>query len=367
MNGVGLLNRGNTCYLNSALQLLGLVDALHKYIDENKWERDMNDLMYLYRDDMKKMETLKIIMWWSKLQQRMHRHKNEDGKLLVADPTVIRVWMGTKGEEWLQMHQQDAQEALGNIIDLFAEYMGVPIDMELEIPKGIKSQDIELHQKAWKSWESNYAKKYSIWTELFFGQEHMVSICSHCGHRNDQFDPFLFTFLDVDCLENPVLNQYAYWQRAFIMKFIQDPPIDDYKCDRCKSVGTTVRSLKWWKAPYYMMTVWKSFTDQNSMERASPKLILPKENEILEMSSVVEFEAKPVRYRLLGWVNHLGNLNGGHYRMMRTASPEWGENSMLFDDDVVMPGSVNVSGRAYVGLWKRLDVGIEDSDFWKVS
>ena len=372
MNGVGLLNRGNTCYLNSALQLLGLVDGLHKYIEAGKWEKDLADLDVLYKNDNQKTEIMKIVRWWTQLQLRMHSHKNEEGKKLVADPTVMRVWMGTKGQEWLALHQQDSQEALGYIIDLFAEYMGLAIDVELEIPEKLSCDkiELELHKKAWKSWVENYGKKYSIWTELFFGQEHILGLCGECNHRNDQFDPFLFTFLNVDCLkeQHTDFEGQPLWKRPFISKFRKDPPQEDYKCDNCKMVGKTCRGLKWWRAPYYMLTVWKSFVGEN-VAMAAPEIILPKAGEELDFSEWVEYENKKIRYKLLGWVNHLGNLSGGHYRMVRMPSEEWGEGHVVIDDDVLAGGSPEnkYPGRAYMGLWKRVDTSIEESDYWQVS
>ena len=41
----GLLNIGNTCYANSAFQLLFTIDELRKYIlDDNNWEEQLKEI-----------------------------------------------------------------------------------------------------------------------------------------------------------------------------------------------------------------------------------------------------------------------------------------------------------------------------------
>lgn len=339
MNSIGFINRGNSCYFNAALQLIGLIDGLQDYIRSGKWDEDWNDIVFKHSKNPQKLEICKIIKWWSLLQVRMHT--NQEQKTIV-DPSILRVWMATREAIWIQSHQQDSQEALGLFIDLFCEWMGMPIEMDLEI------QNDTNEMKAWNSWNHHYGKSYSIWTELLFGQIHETVYCTNCNHQTNQFDPFLFLFLNVDSITS--------WKQPFQDYFREKDGHPDYRCDQCGKQKCSRQKTECWRLPYYLLTVWKSFTG-NCVE---PQIVLPKKDELLEINNC--------SYRLFGFINHIGNLKGGHYCMIRMPSPEWGPDMIQYDDVNIRVITENdITGRVYIGLWKQINETIQESDFWKSS
>lgn len=349
--GIGLTNTGNSCYLNSALQLLGLVDSLHAYAHSNKLKDDI--LLRLGKEPEKQSEG-EAILWWGELLKHMHQ---PHAKKFHVNPKPLRDWMSKINRTWGTFDQQDAQEALGFLIDQFSSFLGRPHQFNA-VTNEVNRQ---FEKIADESWRQHYEKQYSIFEELFHGQEHIITECKSCKHQNHRFDPFLFCLLDTDKTQVENIQNVEPWLRPWVARF-ESENLDDYKCDGCKKVGTSHRNHHWWRAPPYLFTVWKSFTGS----RITPQFTLPKEGETVRLRVHPDMK-EPVEYILLGFIYHIGGMHGGHYTMVRVPSPEWGNHSIWIDDHDIRGWNHELlkHGRVYVGLWKKKDYMVEQSTFWQ--
>jgi ubiquitin C-terminal hydrolase len=312
--GIGLENTGNSCYLNSAIQLLGLVDSLHAYVHTNRLRQD---IIRVIEANPEKRGEGEAILWWGELLKHLHQ---PHPKKMHVNPIPLRSWMTKINREWGGYEQQDAQEALGFLLDQFSLFLGCPREVTSESLSSV-------YQKiADESWQQHYGKKYSIFEELFHGQEHLITECEVCQHINHRFDPFLFCLLDTDKTQLEHMNEVEPWLRPWMARFDSEK-LDDYRCDHCQKVGTSVRHHHWWRSPPYLFTIWKSFTGSRILSNN----ILPKVGETVRLRVHPE-ATEPTEYILLGFIYHIGNMNGGHYTVVRVPSPEWGNHSLWIDD-----------------------------------
>lgn len=373
----GLVNIGNTCYMNSALQCLSATDMLTAYFISNvddgaEYKKDLeknirtglteifkknnqfpnekmvetivkhkfkNSITYCYRN-------LLTIMWGENCKVKPKTFKEQLGK-----KSIFAGW-----------HQHDSQECFSYILDRIHEETKSDVTTEIKnLSKGMKLYKDNIEKnieqvpnnkydtilKGLDFWQKFVSKNHSVIIDIFTGIFHFRYECLNCNTVVPSFDAFNIIPLHInsDSLES-CLDEY-----------FNDSILDNdnkFFCSNCKAKHDAKQTAFLWHSPPRLVIQMKRFVGMHKNQR---HVSFPLENlQIYKYSS--DYNKLNFKYELYGVINHSGSLNCGHYTAF-TKNPVNGE-WYLFDDDSVMHIDKSivektiVTNKAYVLLYKRV-------------
>ncbi|OQR81726.1 ubiquitin-specific protease [Thraustotheca clavata] len=210
---VGLVNLGNTCYMNSALQCIGNTPLLVDYF-----------LSGMYINDINRTSTLgmqgKLAEVYGKLAEDMWSAKYKS-----ISPREFKKTIGKFNEAFRGSDQQDAQELIAFLLSGLSEDLNRILDKPyIEHPDSDGRFDADLADEWWRN---SLKREVSIIVALFTGQYKSLLTCSHCGYKSARFEPFTFLQLPLpEPTHNNVTIRLAFASGRMPLKLSLRLPID---------------------------------------------------------------------------------------------------------------------------------------------
>lgn len=322
----GLVNLGNTCYLNAAIQCLSNTIELTDYILSNNSDNDINinikgnNIYYEYKK-------LLNAIW-------------EDN--CIIKPVSFKSILGKIDNRFNNNNQHDSQEILSKLIDLL--HISLSYKVNLTYNGVIKNEIDKMEVDSLNIWKEHFNKEYSKILEIFYGQYHSKLTCLKCNKYSNNFDPFCLITLPItqncnniyDCLDeftnNEILDTDNQW-----------------KCEHCNNFSNAQKNITFWKLPKILIIVFKRFNYGISTSKINRKIDFPLDN--LDMTKYVNgYQKYESNYEAFGIINHTGQLNFGHYySYCKNLNYNW----YKYDDEDVIPlSSINLDN-TYVIFYRR--------------
>ncbi|OEU15864.1 cysteine proteinase [Fragilariopsis cylindrus CCMP1102] len=367
----GLVNLGNTCYINSALQCISYFPLLRSYLlsGEYKTTGDLNKDNPLGTEGWLLEEFVELLrfMWSSKAGEK--------------SPTRLRqVIAKLKPDVFAGADQQDAQELLSYVLDALMEDSNRV--RKKPYVEGLEDDWVKnngLYRVGEEAWRRERRRSRSIVTDVITGQTLSTTTCPVCNYSSQKFDPF--NLLSVPL---PTKTQSASGSAGMplgkcltefckIQKLENDEGDTHWRCPRCKDFRPGAKqNLVLWRLPDILTIHMKRFrSSQKWREKITTKVNFPLTG--LDMKEWCHKESPVVHqtesgesyvYDLIGVLNHYGGMTGGHYvatckatpsamakAQRESAEPLW----LQFDDEVVEPIAPKsvISESAYVLFYRR--------------
>ncbi|EJS43200.1 ubp12p [Saccharomyces arboricola H-6] len=185
----GLVNLGNSCYMNSALQCLVHVPQLRDYFLYNGYEKEINEENPLgYHGYVAKA--------FSNLVQKLFQNKLSTMQRNGAfPPTMFKSTVGHFNSMFSGYMQQDSQEFLAFLLDSLHEDLNRIMKKEyIEKPSLSADDDVNdwnvIKKLASETWEMHLKRNCSIITDLFVGMYKSTLYCPECKNISITFDPY---------------------------------------------------------------------------------------------------------------------------------------------------------------------------------
>lgn len=179
----GLVNIGNTCFMNSIIQCLSHCPPLTQYFVNNLYVPDINcnNIMSTSGEVAKCFGDLMHMLW--------------SGKHTTVVPDRFKLKVGQFSTQFSGGSQQDSQEFMVYFLDLLHEDLNKVSIKPLTPPISYDSRpDEELADETW----SNYKQKNdSFIVDHFHGLLKSRVVCPTCERVSSTFDPFVFLSLPL--------------------------------------------------------------------------------------------------------------------------------------------------------------------------
>jgi len=343
----GLVNLGNTCFMNSILQCLSASDLFRSYLlrgnfmkqlvenqkkilAKNTPEISMSDLELAVKNTITyRLRELFTLMW---------------NDLRPYSPKSFKTVLGKYKPKYAGFRQQDSHELLALIIDIANDELKTDckvtinnlssgirelirvrdtfreiVDNESATVEEKKNANLEFkkykkdckehvieynYHKFWKTFVKN---NYSIIRDLFTGIFISEIVCDQCQNFSVKFEAFTTLSLEI-CRNKGTLEEC-------LKHFSQTERLDSankWKCDLCKKKVNAWKTIYIWKPPPILIIQLKRFRNSFMIEKDSTLVKFPLENLTLEHNYYPDHYLDS-SYDLYSTSNHNGGYGGGHY------------------------------------------------------
>ena len=310
----GLINLGNTCYLNSVFQL---------FFNCTEFNDEIKNVRITPEEKQKLILSYRTIIL------------TKDGNIPegVKNFKITHFYEKYKKQfPWLGGRQQDADECIQLLFDTFHEEMKYGASKR-KFNRYMTDCILSEYRGSARAELFNFCKdNYSPMNDFFFGATHTAITCQNCHHVCSKYEFFgnlQLSFGEEDTLDEIIENNY------------QPEKMEDYKCNECKKTNN-IKKVNIIGLPKYLCITLKRFNFDT------------KRNQFLKNNKLIEFDDETticnIKYKLNGIVNHSGAMNGGHYTSYNKYDDEW----IQFDDEAFRPAKTINKRNAYILMYERV-------------
>ena len=302
----GLANLGNSCYINSCLQVLSHTYEFNNMLKDDKFTEKLNQCS----DSI-------ILIEWNKLKNLMWSEN-----CTVAPYGFFRCIQEISVKKNMDMFggfsQNDMPEFLGFMIDCF--HTAITRKVDISINGNIINETDKLAKACFDMIKNTHSKSYSEILELFYGV-HVSLLTSIDNHDILAVTPEPFCILSLpipnketitlfDCLDFYCLFERLEGDNAWYNENTNEKQAVD-------------KVLVFWSLPKILIIDLKRFTNYN--RKINNCIDIPI-NDVNLSKYVKGYNKESYIYDLYGVCNHIGNCNGGHYTsFVKNANNKWYE------------------------------------------
>lgn len=303
----GLINMGNTCYMNSIFQVLLHHDMLVNYFISEKVDKQINEER---KESIVVKEFNRLVKgYWSfdKYQQ-------------IKPLSLIKV-LWHMNPMYHPFRQNDAQEFLTFLLDSI--HTGVEHPVRIKLKQKTNKSNLIINE-AVDHWKLFFGEKYSDLVSLYFFQMRTIVECPN-NHKSITFNPS--SILSIDITGDTLM-------KCLKQHFTKEKLPSDYKCsnEECQSTSCTKQETIQYLANEYLFIQLKRFQYTMSGTQKIFNNVSYPQTLILDQFVDSSVDKDYRKFELDGLILHQGSADSGHYYAYQYHNNEW----IKYDDESVI-------------------------------
>ena len=327
----GLANLGNTCFINSCIQILS-----HTY--------ELNDFLSneTYKKKIKNKYDSALLIEWDNLRKILWNENCivSPGKFITTSQKVAKL---KKLEIFTGYSQNDVSEFLLFLIDCF--HNSLSREIMITISGQVETETDKIALKCFEMIKNTYSKDYSeIWNLFYAVNVSEITRIDNGKVLSINPEPFFMVDLPI-----PPDNKSPSLIDCF-NHYVDGEIIENYKDEETNEKVNIRKKILFWSFPNILAIDLKRFN--NRFQKNQIYVTFPLDN--LDLSPyVIGYKKDNFKYELYGVCNHSGGVMGGHYTSyVKNANGKW----YHYNDTSVSEVGINesiISPKAYVLFYRK--------------
>ena len=306
----GLTNLGNTCFLNSTMQVLSHTYELNNFLEMSTYKKKLNN----------KYDSA-LLIEWDELRNLLWKEN------CIVSPfkfvKTVQKLATLKGQDMFTgFNQNDLPEFLIFVIDCFHNALSREVSMTIN--GKIENEKDEIAVKCFERIKQMYENEYSEIWKIFYGMHVSILENASTGKKiSITPEPFFIINLPI-----PLNNKCPSLLDCFDL-YVEYELMDGDNSIEIEGSDEKVsakKSISFWSLPNILVIDIKRFNIShtiNTMKKNQVMIDFPLEN--LDLSKyVIGYDKNSYIYDLYGVCNHSGSLLGGHYTaFVKNMNDKW--------------------------------------------
>jgi ubiquitin C-terminal hydrolase len=317
----GLCNLGNTCYVNSIMQILSHTEVLNKILNKEMCKKTTDGIfMYEWR-------CLKDLMWSENSTIRPSRWID-----IIHKTAKIK-----KNENFSINSQNDVCEFLVFVLDTFHNALS---SKQIKIARCRYSTR---GNACYLRYIALYSKNYSSIIKNFYAMESVQLLNDKNEIINENYEPFSIIYLNIPTQEITLAECFDKYCEP--ERICGENALLNEKTNKKEEV---IKKVSFWSLPEILIISLNRYTSDLNKNN-----ILVKFPYSLSLKKYVSGPNKLTYvYKLYAVCNHSGGYGGGHYTSYIKCNNKW----YLFNDTIVKLVAENeiVTTKAYCLFYKKV-------------
>jgi ubiquitin C-terminal hydrolase len=301
----GLANLGNTCFINSCMQVLSHTYELNNFLNGGAYKKKLKnkyDSVLLIEWD-----NLRTLMWSENCTV-------SPGKFIKTIQKIAHV---KNADLFTGYSQNDLPEFLLFLIDCF--HTGLSREVNMSINGKANSDTDKMAVQCFEMIKNMYSKEYSEIWNMFYGI-HVSQIISLETGEVLSTSPEPYFIINLSIPEN---NKSPSLQDCFDL-YVNGETLEGENAwynEQTDKKQNVQKKLIYWSMPSILVIDIKRFNHKN--QKNQMLITFPLEN--FDLSNyVVGYKKDSYVYDLYGICNHSGGVHGGHYTaFVKNANDKW--------------------------------------------
>ena len=307
----GLANVGNSCYLNSCMQILSHTYEFNEFLKKTNYKGKLN----------RKHDSV-LLLEWDKLREMMWKENCTIAPLGFVQ-AVKKVAHLKKKELFTGYAQNDLPEFLMFIIDCFHNSLMREVEMTIN-GKQSNEQD-KMAFECYKMMKNMYKKEYSEMLNIFYGI-HVSNISSVKNGKILAMRPEPFSTISLPIPKKRETSIYECMDLYCEKERMEGD--NAWYNEKTKEKEDIDKGIRFWSLPNILIIDLKRF--DMCGRKLRQQVQCPLEN--IDFSKYVDgYNSSSYIYDMYAICNHTGGLMGGHYTaFIKNANSKW----YLFNDTI---------------------------------
>ena len=322
----GILNLGNTCFLNSCIQIFHYTFEITDVLRNDPNIKRYQKIVECFGDDMDELKKhIKnpnindIIMTcrWLELQDLMYSVTSSTELFNINPSKFVAAIQKTSSVKGIDLfsgwNQNDFTEFLLFLMDCF--HNSICQSVKINVIGKCKNDTDETALECFNMLKELYERDYSNIMKEFYGVyvSVMYTFDADCTHKEKKIKPELFSILDLPIpsknTKNKIITIYdcidLYCQPEYISG---DNAWFNEKTGKKENIS---KEIQFWSLPNVLIITLKRFSFDGQNKNNT---LVDFPLNYLDLSKyIIGYEAETYKYQLFAVANHQGGITGGHY------------------------------------------------------